>query len=66
MRAPLLGQVIRFGVVGGICTALYAAVYLSLAYMALPSGKAVLAVAPAFAVAAAAPEVVLQRQRPLT
>ena len=46
----LLGQLVRFGIVGLISTAIYSAVYLPLAY-ALPKGWAVAAVPPAFLVA---------------
>lgn len=52
MRASgLLGQLIRFGIVGVISTVIYSAVYLPLADHVLPRGQAVLAVPPAFLVA---------------
>ena len=50
---PLLGQMARYGIVGLISSLIYAAVYLPLATHALPKGWAVLAVPPAFLVAAA-------------
>ncbi|MFV0624093.1 GtrA family protein [Sphingomonas sp. ac-8] len=46
----LLGQLIRFGIAGGISTVVYSAIYLPLAYV-LPDGWAVAAVPPAFLVA---------------
>jgi len=47
----LLGQLVRFGVVGGLCALVYSAVYLPIATYVLPRRMAVLAVPPAFAVA---------------
>jgi putative flippase GtrA len=44
----VLGQLIRFGISGGISTVVYAAVYLPLADHVLAPGWAVLAVPPAF------------------
>ncbi|WP_342029241.1 GtrA family protein [Sphingomonas sp. CFBP 13720] len=49
----LLGQLVRFGIVGVLSTAVYAAVYLPLVYRVLPTGYAFVAVLPAFVVAAA-------------
>lgn len=49
----MLGQLIRFGIVGAISTVIYAAVYLPLADLVLPRGWAVVAVPPAFLIAAA-------------
>jgi putative flippase GtrA len=55
MRASgVLGQLIRFGISGGISTVVYSAVYLPLADHVLPRGMAVLAVPPAFLVAVTA------------
>lgn len=45
---PVLGQMIRFGIVGGLSTLLYAVIYLPLATYAMPP---VLAVVVAFAIA---------------
>lgn len=47
----VLGQLIRFGISGGISTVVYSAVYLPLADHVLARGWAVLAVPPAFLVA---------------
>lgn len=49
----LLGQLVRFGIVGGLSSAIYSAVYLPLATWVLPPRLAVAAVPPAFAVAVA-------------
>lgn len=49
-ESGVLGQLIRFGIVGGFSTILYAIVYLPLAYWVFP-GLAVAAVPFAFAVA---------------
>ena len=49
----ILSQLIRFAIVGGISTVIYAAVYLPLADFLLPRRWAVAAVPPAFLVAAA-------------
>lgn len=49
----MLGQLIRFGIVGGISTVIYAIVYLPLADHVLPRGWATAAVPPAFLAAAA-------------
>jgi putative flippase GtrA len=49
--SPVLGQMIRFGIVGGLSTLLYAAIYWPLATYAMPP---VLAVVVAFAVAVCA------------
>ena len=51
MASGVLGQLIRFGIAGGISTVIYSAVYLPLAYFVLPKSWAVLAVPPAFLVA---------------
>lgn len=47
----VLGQLIRFGMAGGMATVIYSAVYMSLATWVLPPQWAVLAVPPAFLVA---------------
>ncbi|WP_343227987.1 GtrA family protein [Stakelama flava] len=49
----VLGQLVRFGIVGGISTLVYAAVYLPLVAWVMPEGWAVGAVPFAFAVAVA-------------
>lgn len=49
----LLGQLIRFGIVGGLSSVIYSAVYLPLTTYALPRHLAWVAVFPAFAVAVA-------------
>lgn len=49
----VLGQLVRFGIVGVLSTVIYAAVYLPLVYYALAPGYAFVAVPPAFVVAAA-------------
>ena len=46
-----LGQLVRFGIAGGISTVIYSIVYLPLADHVLPKGWAVAAVPPAFLVA---------------
>ncbi len=50
----MLGQIIRFGIAGGLSTVVYSAVYLPLTYWVLPHRWAVLAVPPAFLVAVVA------------
>lgn len=50
-RSGLLGQLVRFGIAGGLSTLIYSAVYLPLTYWVLPRTWAVLAVPPAFLVA---------------
>ena len=50
-RSWLLGQLVRFGIAGGLSTLIYSAVYLPLTYWVLPRAWAVLAVPPAFLVA---------------
>jgi len=47
----MLGQLIRFGIAGGISTLIYSAVYLPLVTWVLPRHLAVLAVPPSFLVA---------------
>ena len=47
----MLGQLVRFGIAGGISTLIYAAVYLPLTFYVFPSRQAVFAVPIAFAVA---------------
>ena len=47
----MLGQLIRFGIAGGISTIIYSAVYLPLAWWVFRGNMAVLAVPPAFLVA---------------
>jgi putative flippase GtrA len=55
MRASgLLGQLIRFGIAGGISTLIYSAVYLPLTTFVFPRAHAVYAVPFAFAVAVTA------------
>lgn len=49
----VLGQLVRFGIVGLLSTVIYSAVYLPLVYWVLPNGYAFVAVPPAFVVAAA-------------
>jgi putative flippase GtrA len=49
----VIGQLIRFGIAGGISTVIYSAVYLPLADFVLTKTWAVAAVPPAFLVAAA-------------
>lgn len=53
-RHPVLGQLVRFGVAGGIATLIYSAVYLPLALFVFPREQAVLAVPIAFAAAVTA------------
>ena len=53
MRASgVFGQLIRFGIAGGISTLIYAAVFVPLARFVFRGNMAVLAVPPAFVVAA--------------
>lgn len=47
----MLGQLVRFGIAGGLSTLIYSGVYLPLTYWVLPRAWAVLAVPPAFLVA---------------
>ena len=47
----MLGQIVRFGIAGGISTVIYSAVYLPLTAWVLPRAWAVAAVPPAFLVA---------------
>ena len=47
----MLGQLVRFGIAGGLSTLIYSVVYLPLTYWVLPRAWAVLAVPPAFLVA---------------
>jgi putative flippase GtrA len=55
MRASgLLGQMVRFGIAGGISTLIYSAVYLPLTFFVFPRAQAVYAVPFAFAVAVSA------------
>ncbi|MGW8134460.1 GtrA family protein [Sphingomonas zeae] len=49
--SEMLGQIIRFGIAGGLSTVVYSAVYLPLTSWVLPKTQAVLAVPPAFLVA---------------
>ncbi len=51
---PVFGQLVRFGVAGGIATLIYSAVYLPLAMLVFAREQAVLAVPIAFAVAVTA------------
>lgn len=53
-RSGVLGQLIRFGIAGGISSVIYAAVYLPIALYVVGERLAVLAVPPAFVVAASA------------
>lgn len=50
----VLGQLIRFGIAGAISTVIYSAVYLPLAWWVFKGNMAVIAVPPAFLVAATA------------
>ncbi len=50
----MLGQIIRFGIAGGISTLIYSAVYLPLTFWVFPREHAVYAVPFAFAVAVTA------------
>ena len=47
----MLGQLIRFGIAGGVSTLIYSAVYLPLVMWVVPRHLAVLAVPPSFLVA---------------
>ena len=51
---PVIGQLLRFGIAGGISTLIYAAVYLPLTSWLFPGARAVYAVPFAFAVAVTA------------
>ncbi|WP_082730550.1 MULTISPECIES: GtrA family protein [Sphingomonas] len=51
---PMVGQLLRFGIAGGISTLIYAAVYLPLTSWVFPGPRAVFAVPFAFAVAVTA------------
>lgn len=51
---PVLGQLLRFGIAGGISTLIYSAVYLPLTTWVWPGPRAVYAVPFAFAVAVTA------------
>lgn len=51
---PVIGQLLRFGIAGGISTLIYAAVYLPLTSWVFPGARAVYAVPFAFAVAVTA------------
>lgn len=53
-RNPVLGQLVRFGIAGGISTVIYAAVYLPLTTWVFRGAQAVFAVPFAFAVAVTA------------
>lgn len=50
----MLGQIVRFGIAGGISTLIYSAVYLPLTFWVFPRDHAVYAVPFAFAVAVTA------------
>jgi putative flippase GtrA len=50
----LLGQLMRFGIAGGLSTLVYMAVYLPLTIFVFPRARAVLAVPPSFVVAVTA------------
>ncbi|NIJ31262.1 putative flippase GtrA [Sphingomonas insulae] len=50
----MLGQIVRFGIAGGISTLIYSAVYLPLTFWVFPREHAVYAVPFAFAVAVTA------------
>ncbi len=50
-RSGMFGQIVRFGIAGGISTLIYSAVYLPLTAWVLPHRLAVLAVPPAFLIA---------------
>lgn len=47
----MLGQLVRFGIAGGLSTLIYTAVYLPLTHYVFTGPRAVLAVPPAFVVA---------------
>ena len=51
-RSGLLGQLLRFGISGAISSAIYSAIYLPIALYVVGERRAVLAVPPAFLVAA--------------
>lgn len=51
LNGGVLGQLVRFGIVGGLSAIIYSAVYLPLTAYALPRHLAWVAVFPAFAVA---------------
>jgi len=51
---PVIGQLLRFGIAGGISTLIYAAVYLPLTTWIFPGARAVYAVPFAFVVAVTA------------
>ena len=53
LNEGVLGQLVRFGIVGGVSAVIYSAVYLPLASFALPRHLAWVAVFPAFGVAVA-------------
>lgn len=52
-KSELLGQLVRFGIVGVLSSVIYSAVYLPLTSFVLPRHEAWVAVFPAFAVAVA-------------
>lgn len=54
MASGMLGQLIRFGIAGGISTLIYSAVYLPLTFYVFERSQAVYAVPFAFAVAVTA------------
>ena len=47
----IFGQLVRYGIAGGLATAIYSSVYLPLAWWVFPDGQAVLAVLFAFVTA---------------
>jgi putative flippase GtrA len=53
-RSGVLGQMVRFGIAGGLSSVIYSAVYLPLTRFVFPGTRAVLAVPFAFAVAVTA------------
>ena len=53
-NSGMLGQLVRYGLAGGLATAIYSAVYLPLAWWVFPDGRAVLAVPFAFMTALSA------------
>lgn len=50
-RSGILGQLVRFGIAGGLSSVVYSLVYLPLTHFVFPGTRAVLAVPFAFAVA---------------
>jgi putative flippase GtrA len=51
LTSSVLAQVVRYGLAGGITTAIYSAIYLALAWSVFPAGRAMMAVPFAFVAA---------------